>query len=204
MTGIFVATEDVLSEAIADRLIKEENQSMYVAVRLGRKGNTYLKKELRSFTKIARSVPVLLFTDLDRIECPSILINDWRGRVIFPEMMLFRVVVRKIEAWLLADRQGFAQFSGVPFNRIPQHPESLSDPKESLLNLVRHYGKKAVKVDILPERGSTAKIGLAYNQALCGFVQGAWSLDRAAQAANSLDRARRRLHELRLTLADKK
>ncbi|MCX5846268.1 MAG: DUF4276 family protein [Deltaproteobacteria bacterium] len=200
MTGVYIATEDALSEAVADRLIEEENRGIYVAVHLGRKGNDYLKRELRQFKKIARYIPVLLLTDLDRIECPTALIDDWRGRMVLPETMLFRVSVRETEAWLLADREGFAQFSGVPLIRIPNHPESLVDPKEALLNLVRRYGRRSVKADILPARGSTARIGLAYNQALCGFVQESWSLERAAQAADSLDRARRRLHELRLRL----
>lgn len=200
MTGVYIATEDALSEAVADRLIEEENRGLYVAGRLGRKGNGYLKRKLPRFKKIARSIPFLLLTDLDRIECPALLIDDWRGRTILPEMLLFRVAVHETEAWLLADREGFSQFSGVPFHRIPNNSELIDNPKEVLLNLIRRYGKRAVKADILPERGSTAKIGLAYNQALCGFVQGAWSLDRAAQTANSLDRARRRLHELRLAL----
>ena len=115
-------------------------------------------------------------------------------------MMLFRVAVRETEAWLLADRQGFAQFSGVPLHRIPENPEMLADPQMSLLNLVKKYGKRTVKADILPERGSAARVGLVYNQALCSFVQESWSPDRAAKVAGSLNRTRRRLREMRLLL----
>ena len=201
MSGVYVATEDPLSEAVVDRLIREENQGMQIKVRMGKKGSGYLRKNLRSFNKIARDFPVLLFTDLDRIECPMALIEDWRGRIVLQGMLLFRIAVRETEAWLLSDREGFAEFSGVPVHRIPLQPELLNDPKEVLINLVRRYSKKrVVKADILPERGSTAKVGLAYNQALCGFVQESWSLERAAQSADSLNRARRRLHELRLKL----
>jgi hypothetical protein len=200
MTGVFIATEDALSEAVVDRLIEEENRGIYVAVRLGLKGSGYLKRELPQFKKIARNIPFLLLTDLDHVECPAALIDDWCGRMVLPEMMLFRVSVRETEAWLLADRKGFSEFSGVPLNRMPNHPESLVDPKETLLNLVLRYGKRSLKADILPARRSTARIGLAYNQALCGFVQESWSLERAARTANSLYRARRRLHELRLHL----
>lgn len=201
MTAIYVATEDALSEAVADRLIKEENQNIYVAVRLGRKGNTYLKNKLRSFAEIAQSFPVLLLTDLDRAECPAVLINDWSKRTVLPEMLLFRVAVHETEAWLLADREGFARYSGVPLHRMPTNPELIDNPKECLLNLVRRFGKKrAVKADILPERGSTATKGLGYNQALCEFVRRSWSLDRASQASDSLYRTRRRLHELRIAI----
>ena len=38
MTGVYVATEDALSEAVAERLIQEENHGLYVTVRVGPKG----------------------------------------------------------------------------------------------------------------------------------------------------------------------
>jgi hypothetical protein len=195
---VYVTTEDALSEAVAERLIEEENQGMTVAVRVGRRGNSYLKQNLFSYADIARTIPLLLLTDLDRGTCPADLIDEWRGRRRLPQRMLFRVAVRETEAWLLADRKGFADFSGVPLHRIPERPELLDDPKETLLNLIRRYGKRTVREDILPKRNSSARIGLAYNQALCGFVLQFWSPERAAQAAESLRRARQRIHELRV------
>ncbi len=196
---VYVAVEDALSEAVAQRLIEDENQGMTVSVSVGRRGNSYLKQNLSSYAVIARTIPLLLLTDLDRGACPAELINEWRGKRSLPRRMLFRVAVREIEAWLLADREGFAGFSGVPLHRIPEQPELLDDPKETLLNLVRRYGKRTVKEDILPQRTSTARVGLAYNQALCGFVRQSWSPERAAPVAESLRRARQRIHELRLT-----
>jgi hypothetical protein len=195
---VFIATEDALSEAVAQRLIEEENQGMYVAVRVGRRGNTYLRENLLSYMDIANTFPLLLLTDLDRSTCAADLINEWRGRRTLPRNMLFRVAVRETEAWLMADREGFADFSDVPLHRIPEHPELLDDPKQTLLNIIRRYGKRTVRDDILPKRNSTARIGLAYNQSLCGFVQQSWSPDRAAQTAESLRRARQRIHELRM------
>lgn len=200
MTGVYIATEDALSEAVAERLILEENNGLHVGVRVGRKGNTFLRMKLPQFKEIARSVPIFILTDLDLVECPACLIEEWIGRVKLPSKMLFQVAVRETEAWLLADREGFADFSGVPLHRIPDQPETLVNPKETLLNIVRRYGKRAVKADLLPERGSSARIGLSYNQALCAFVKSTWSPDRAAKVAKSLHRTRYRLHELRLSV----
>lgn len=196
---IYVATEDALSEAIAERLINDENRGMSVAVRVGRRGNSYLQKNLPSYADIACKIPLLLLTDLDSNTCPINLINRWRGTRTLPQKMVFRVVVREIEAWLLADRAGFAGFSGIPLHRIPEKPELLNDPKETLINLVRRYGKKSIKEDILPGRNSTARIGLSYNQSLCGFAQQLWSPVNAAKAADSLRRTIQRIHELRLS-----
>jgi hypothetical protein len=200
MIAVYLASEDALSEAIADRLIEEEDDGMYVAVRLGRKGNGYLRTNLSKFVEISHTIPVFLLTDLDRHVCPTDLINNWLGNMVLPQKMLFRVAVCEVEAWLMADREGFAQFSGVPLHRMPDHPESLSDPKEALLNLVRRYGKRAIKADMLPEKGSTARVGLAYNQVLCTFIQQSWSSQRARKIAGSLSRTQRRIHELRLEL----
>ena len=198
MTEIYIATEDVLSEAVADRLVLEVHQGLRVAVRMGRKGNGFLKSKLFDLAKTAHAIPVLLLTDLDRTTCPPTLIADWRGRRVFSDDMLFRVVVREIEAWLLADREGFSRFSGIPVDKVPHHPESLDDPKRTLLNLIRRHGNRNIKAEILPQRGSHAAVGFGYNQTLVQFVRESWSAARAAKNASSLDRACRRLRELSL------
>ena len=196
MTELYLATEDELGEAVADRLVLEANQELCVAVRMGCKGNSYLRKKLPELIRTAQAIPVLLLTDLDRLECPPMLIANWHGRQDLPKGMLFRVAVRETEAWLLADRKGFAHFAGVPLNRVPQSPESLDDPKRTLLELVRRHGRRDIKVELLPERGSKAKVGLGYNQILSQFVRESWSPTKAAENADSLARTCRRLHEL--------
>jgi hypothetical protein len=200
MTEVYIATEDALSEAVANRLITDTSNHMHVAVSFGKKGNGYLRSNINSFRILAQSYPILLLTDLDNVRCPASLIAKWCGRRNLPEKFLFRVAVRETEAWILADRHGFAAFSGVPHQQIPLHPESLRDPKAALLSLVERYGRRSIKADILPARRSTARVGLAYNQALCNFVNHSWSIERAAAVSDSLNRARLRLHELRLAL----
>jgi len=196
MKALYIATEDALSELVADRLVLEANQSFREVIHIRHQGNGYLRKKFRSLAKTACSIPVLMLTDLDRIDCPPTLLADWCNGQILPDGMLFRVAVREIEAWLLADREGFSRFAGVPLDKMPQRPESLDDPKQTLLSLVRRYGNRDIKDGILPERGSSAKIGYAYNQTLSRFVQAVWSVTNASRNADSLDRACRRLHEL--------
>lgn len=198
MTALYIATEDSLSEAVAERLIREADQRLWVAVRMGKRGNGYLKQKFAALLKTAQSVPVLLLTDLDRIDCPPSLVDSWRGQNVLPEGFLFRVAVREIEAWLLADRKGFARFAGIPLDKVPLKPETLIDPKQELLNLVRKYGKRDLKDAILPEQKSSAKVGLGYNHALARFVMDGWSVEKAAANAESLARAYRRIRELSL------
>lgn len=197
---IYLAIEDPLSEAVAEKLLITSSSAFCVQQCFGKRGNGYLKSNLDKFSNIARTTPVLLMTDLDNEDCAPGLIRRWLGKRKPPTGLLFRVAVRETEAWLLADAEGFAAFSGVPSNKIPQDVESLPDPKSRLIELVRRYGKRSVKADIVPERGACAKVGLAYNQALCPFVQGSWSPERAERVANSLARARQSIEKLgRLT-----
>ena len=113
-----------------------------------------------------------------------------------PPAMLFRVAVREVEAWLLADREAFAAFVGAPLNKLPLNPDSLDDPKQTLLGFVRRYGRREIKADILPKPGSRSKIGLGYNQRLRRFVAELWEPERATACSDSLARAFARLRNV--------
>jgi hypothetical protein len=193
---VYLATEDALGQAVGERLVAEAGDHMNVAVRIGGKGNTFLRQKLPELMKVARSIPVVLFTDLDHVECPPTLIRSWTGTKKLADSLLFRVVVREVESWLLADREAFADFTGIALNKLPSHPESLDDPKQSLLNLVRRHARSEIKRELLPATGIIAVRGLGYNPVLRQFVRDHWSPERAAATAESLARARQRLQEL--------
>lgn len=196
MRPIYVATEDEVSEAVAERLVDEANKGLVIIVQMRRGGNSYLKAKLPGLAGVAQNIPVFLLTDLDRSPCPSALIAQWCGALVLPQALLLRVAVREIESWLLADEQGFAEFSGVPGHRLPETPELLPDPKRELVGLIRKYGRRVLKQHILPDRGSTAPIGPGYNAVLSNFVRQVWTPARAAMRSQSLARTRMRLREL--------
>jgi hypothetical protein len=198
MTDIYIATEDALSESVVDRLIGDENHGINVSVKLRRNGKEYLHEKFPDLLKLAHNIPVILLVDLDNIECPATLISSWNRSGNIPGKMLFRVAVREIETWLLADRKGFANFSRVPLSKIPENPESLPDSKTTLINIIRHYSSKEVKADIVPNVKSTAKQGMRYNERLISFVRDSWSPERAAKISDSLNRMRLRMHNLRI------
>lgn len=194
---ITVATEDEVSEAVALRLLGEHPSALLLHdTPLGRKGYGYLQTHLEKFSSIARHRPVLLLTDLDRRPCASGLISDWmRGRQL-PSLLFFRVVVREVEAWLLADASALRDFLSLKSARIPLQPEARMDPKADLIGLCRGARPATLRNDLTPERGSTAKVGPGYNLHMVRFVRDYWDPARAAVNAPSLARARRRLAEL--------
>ncbi|WP_299444739.1 hypothetical protein [uncultured Rhodospira sp.] len=201
MTSVWLATEDSLSEAVAERLLTEATPGVEIALRFGGRGCGYLKTSLPKFINMAHRVPGLVLTDLDQTDCPHTLIAAWfKGRPI-PEGILFRIAVREVEAWLMADKDGFAAFSGIPKVKLPQDVEGVRDPKEHLLGLVRRHAPKNVKMDLLPlDPSQTARTGMNYNDRLIDFVRRSdgWNPARAAANADSLRRARERLAALRV------
>ena len=93
----------------------------------------------------------------------------------------------------MADIEGISAFLQIPASRFPDDPETAGDPKGLLLNLVKRYGTRAHKAEILPAAKVKNSIGLGYNALLTLFVRSTWDPARAASRSDSLARAMREL-----------
>lgn len=69
-------------------------------------------------------------------------------------MMGFRIAVRAAEAWILADRGRVAEWLGVPAARVPHDPDSLDDPKPTLVDLARRSRRSRMRRDLVPREAS--------------------------------------------------
>jgi hypothetical protein len=130
----------------------------------------------------------LLLTDLDQVECPPVLLKDWLSETQHHNF-IFRVAVHEVESWVLGHRQSFAQFASVSIKKIPREVDQIENPKEFLISLARKSRKREIREGIVPNQGSTAKIGPRYNELLCRYVKTAWNMDEAANHSESLNRA---------------
>jgi len=181
--------EDELSLAVMERLLSETQRPFVIGASYWGTGFGYIKTHTRAFNSAAKGMPYFILTDLDRGECAPCLINAWLGSVPKHPNLIFRVSVRAVEAWLLADSEGFATFLGMAANRIPQNPDSIPDPKQELIHTVGQSSKRDLKKDIVPKPGSGAKQGPAYNAPLVEFVRDKWNVKAARHNSHSLDRA---------------
>lgn len=195
MPYITLATEDELSESVGIRLINDFLPNFCVPQLLRQGGSGYLKSRCHNFNKMAERHPVFLITDLDSMACPSYLMQKWFGNSLINDGFLFRVAVREIEAWLLADHQGMQQLLERGANNLERNPDNLPNPKEYLLQCARR-APRDVKNDLIRQAGSLASQGLGYNSRLCAFVQDIWSPDRASGRSDSLARAIHRLRSI--------
>lgn len=151
-----------------------------------------LKKGMTKFREASRFIPHIVLTDLDRSPCPPSLIDDWKATEL-PTNLLFRIAVREVEAWLLADRTGISEFLHIDVTKVPYYPEMEDDPKRSLINLARKCRKRRFSEEIVPGPQSSASIGPLYNYHFINFVNTRWDIREACQNAPSLDRALSRI-----------
>jgi hypothetical protein len=109
------------------------------------------------------------------------------SKPIIPDWFLFRIAVREVESWLIADRHALASFLRIPKTNLSAYPDSLNDPKVHLLGIIRAKGKRKMHHEMLPGRNS--RIGPEYNNVLCEFILKHWNPERAAKNSLSLCRA---------------
>jgi hypothetical protein len=78
--------------------------------------------------------------------------------------------------------------------RTAWHADDLPDPKQALINLVCHGGKRRLATEVVPAAGSRASIGPLYNERLAAFVRESWNVEAATASCPSLERFRQRLN----------
>lgn len=137
---------------------------------------------------MAIRTPVLLLTDLDQLACPLVLKANWLKKTHAPATLVFRVAVRQIESWLLADHVAMNRLFKKQISKLPRSPDVLVNPKQTLLQLAK-LAPKAIRDDLLVSRGAIASQGLGYNHRLTRFVRELWDPSRAASLSPSLHRA---------------
>jgi len=190
------AVEGTVDEAVLRCLLAHvgaQPASIY-----GKNGKTPLRRQIRGYNEAARRSPWVVLIDLDHdAVCAPELRTSW-----LPDpapLMCFRIAVREVEAWLLADRERLARFLGIAVSRVPRNPEILEDPKRALVDLAAGSRKSAIREDIMPRPGSGRPVGPAYTSRIIEFVndpRSGWRPDVAAQSADSLRRCLRCIRRL--------
>ncbi|MCD6336150.1 MAG: hypothetical protein J7M27_12640 [Candidatus Latescibacteria bacterium] len=162
----------------------------------GKEGKGVLLKRLPSYNQAARFAPWLVTVDLDQdADCAPDFVRN-----VLPnpaDGMHFRVAVRAIEAWLLADAERLAAFLRVRVSKIPAHPDAEPNPKRTLINLARQSRKRIIREDIVPREGSGGSVGPGYTGRFIEFVTATehlWRPDVAMQRSDSLRRCVEALH----------
>jgi hypothetical protein len=191
------AVEGDVDEAVLRRVLKHVGLGLGVVY--GREGKPKLLQRIPGYNNAARFVPWVVLVDLDR-DCPCAP-PCARGWLPEPSpQMCFRVAVRAVEAWLLADRERIAGNLGINMRRVPQDPDGLTQPKLELVNLARQSRSRTVREGIVPRQGSGRAVGPLYTAHFIAFAENEASGWRPDQAATRPDSLRRCIHRLRSLL----
>jgi hypothetical protein len=193
---VWGAVEGLLDQAMFERLVRFVRGEAGPLHRTDGKGR--LLARLRGFNQAARLTPWFVLVDLNGDEkCAPPFRRRWLPSS--ERLMCFRVAVRAAEAWLLADRDRFSAFLDIPPERMPERPDSVSDPKRTLVNLARRSRRRDIREDMVPRAGSGRAVGPLYTSRLIEFVHDArrgWRPGVAARASESLDRSVRDLRRV--------
>ena len=186
-----VATEGIVDSAVAARILS--SLRLELGPVHGQRGKGWSDRQLVGFNQAARFAPWLVLRDLNHDgECaPAIT----RSLLATPAPhMRFRIAVRSVEAWLLGDAERISAFLRVSSDRIPALPDELADPKATLVNLARQSSSREVRDDLVPARGTSARVGPAYPARLIEFTNRKWRPSVASRRSGSLRRCLASLH----------
>jgi hypothetical protein len=185
-----LVVEGLLDEQVLRGLLRQAFGGLEAGICYGRQGRDHLVKNLPKFNQAAAQGGQIfvILADLEQDDCAPGLIKTWLPKGAYRNLAV-RIAIRKIESWLLADREAFAAFAGVPLARVPLQPDLDVDPKARVVALARRSRYRNIREGIVPSRGSTSRVGKNYSGQLTQFVLEHWRIDWARRNSPSLDRA---------------
>jgi len=136
-TVISAAVEGIVDEAVVRTVIAHAGAA--VGDVYGKQGKEYLRQKLAGYNNAARRSPWIVLVNLDREEeCAPPLLNAWLAQPA--RHLCFRVAVREVEAWLMADVERLCR-SVAACGSGEVHPSRASEHVASLV------GATAIGVD---------------------------------------------------------
>ena len=196
--NVFIAgaVEGALDQAVLERLIRDAGASFGTIYIKRGKGN--ILRQLNSYNNAANNHPWVVLVDLDSdASCAPDFVVRYLPQP--SQWMCFRIAVREIESWLLADRERLSKFLGIRKEKMPSKVEDLPSPKEELIKLAKKSKSRRIQEDIVPDPESGRLVGPAYSSRLIEFVidtTDGWRPRIAATQADSLARGMKCINEL--------
>lgn len=193
---VSLIAEGLLDERVLRQLLAQTAPHLHAGVCYGKRGRNWMDTNLVKYNQAAQTWPYVALADLEQEECPPELLRQW-----FPNgrhaNLQARIAVRMVEAWLLADREGLAEFLGIAAHHIPQFPDQEANPKLVIVNLARRSRNRIIHEDLVPPPYSTGTVGRNYRGQLEKFVSERWQSERARVNSQSLQRAIHTLQQFR-------
>lgn len=177
--------EGITDEVVAKRLLA--HVGLVPGKPFGKRGKADLLARLPNYNQDARHRVWFAMIDLDNDAlCASQAITSWLP--VKEEGMVLRVVVKAVEAWLMADIERMAAFLQVSPSLFPDNPDTEANPKEKLVNIARRSTNNDVRNNFVPRQGSGVSKGPGYATLLNEFTGKYWRPEEAMLRSDSLRR----------------
>ena len=116
--------------------------------------------------------------------------------------MVLRVVVKAIEAWLMADVESMAAFLHVSPSLFPDNPDTEANPKEKLVNIARRSTSNSIRNEFVPRQGSgVCGTTICYTYSM-NSRENYWHPEEAMLRSDSLCRCINALSALKGTISE--
>ncbi len=194
---ISLAGEGYLDLAVLRRLANDAG--FQPSEEYGRQGKNFIDKRLANWNAAAAHAPWLVLRDLD---ADAVCAGDLASRLPPNKsgLMCFRIAVREIESWLLADQQACVDALGFRVVDLATAFDTRKDAKGLLLTAARRSRLRDIREGLVERlKSGTLVEGALYNTLLTNFMVEVWRPDVAEKNNDSLRKARQRLAELAVT-----
>ncbi|MDR0895926.1 MAG: DUF4276 family protein [Prevotellaceae bacterium] len=113
---VFIVGEDPVTKAIVERVIRYCSDAISIINELPARGGQ-IKRLIPEFNKLSAAYPVVLLTDLDQYQCAPLMLREFIPHK--NKNFIFNIAVDEAEAWLMADREGFADYFKIALEDMP-------------------------------------------------------------------------------------
>lgn len=204
---VYIVGEDEVTRAIIKRVINDYGPQISILQYIPARGSE-IKAKIPFLNTVAFSYPVILLSDMDTEACAPIAKSKLLFEVpnVSPEFVV-NIAVDEAEAWLLADREGFSSYFGIPLDKMPvcskqcfmgpTSREEMDIPLKAsyyLTHTLAGYSTNRVLKDQLFS-SETCK-GPEYNTAMIPFIQNKWNIERARKNSYSLNGMIKRIQSI--------
>ena len=206
MKDVIIVGEDPVTRQVIKKLLQETCPDGFSILREDPLRGSEVKKLTPNYNALAASVPVILLADLDNNNCPPAEQAAWLNNQPKHPNFMFRFAVDEAESWLLADRNGLADYLGIDATKIPEpsalrprepHNFEIRPRYKTSLFLMRELAAISPKTELkrqLTPLDNTSKSS-EYNLALLPFIDRYWNVKDALVNSYSLKKMVLRLQE---------
>lgn len=204
---VYISGEDAVTKAIIERLLRFCSPRFQVTKEIPARGSE-IKKKISALNTLAQTQPVVMLTDLDTTDCAPILKTSLLKGEPQSQNFLINIAIDESEAWLMADRNGFAKFLDVEEDTIPKACLQKMGGLKRIMEMSFHAKSSWVLThEIAPQSRNeelkhqicaqgTASKGPEYNDGILPFVKTFWNIEEAMKNSDSLSRMVKRLKSL--------